>query len=157
MSRDGHANGKVVSLLPRSGNVPESLGLLNQPTGDEPLTVAGMLAALERIRGLRPRDTWRVCRMFVPDRITVAQTPAETFYFCHPDLFPKVAAAYFEQQTPAQRTNPLLGLNAVDLDPVRTDSPEYAAWRLAERQRCLAAFSRVMVASIKGGSGGEEA
>jgi hypothetical protein len=142
------------------GNVSTSLGLLNQSIGEEPLTLQALLDAAEAARGLRPKDSWRVCRQFAPDQITVAATTEETFYFVHPNLFPRVAAKYFAQQTPEQRANPLFGLNAVDLDPVKGDTPGQAAWRGRERRRCLTAFAAVMVKSIEaqqaGGPDGQE-
>jgi hypothetical protein len=142
----GEFNGRVVT------------GITAQEDGSAPLTLEKkLLADIERIRELQPKDSWRVCRQFAPDRITLVREAGETFYFVHPGLFPRVAAAYFEQQTPEQRRNPLLGLNAVNLDPEPGESPTTAAWRVAERRRCLSAFARAMLKLITpGGPDGKD-
>ena len=121
--------------------MPQAPTVAANDTEQPPLTVAGILALRERVLGIGRKDSWRVSALFAKGKVTVCHKVGESFYLVHPETFPALAAAYYRNQTPKERRNPLLGLNAIHLDPQEDDDEGRAAWRLAERMRVTMALA----------------
>lgn len=115
-------------------------------TAPAPLTTGRLL---DLAATMPPRETWCICGLFPPGKVTVCKTPGETFYLAGRALMRRVAVAWQETLTAEQRANPLYGFSATEIDPVASDDAGTAIWRTKERKRVLDAMAGTVAAEVE--------